>query len=381
MSRPVKKGLEYFPFDTDAFDDPKLIDLQLKYGPLGESVWMRLLCMVYREGYYFSFGDLDRLCIILTRSIGSRWTRDIRTVRQVVLYLAKINLVSSELMQRGVITSAGIQRRYLKACARRHSAKKVSGEYWLLDDAESASCAASEAGDANSSEAAKKSGSVSAWSNAPSEGVIVYNNPSYCSNNPSYCNNNALKEKKNKYIYLSSSYAGARDGAHAQNTERKKKAKRTRGAHAVRADIAVLRIFREAFPDTYEVIFPHEERLIHENVMKALKHGVPMSVYRAIPFHIRHSRFLRGETSENGYPAPLGWITREDIVKRVLNGEFRDAQRKRPSRPEDDDLATMIACHQSGVTQSYYDSDFYNDPKFLEDIKRMRTSQKGEPHT
>lgn len=130
MPRPRKKGLDYFPLDVDIFEDDKLFDVQNDYGPLGEIIYIRLLCLVYRNGYYYRFESLDKLAAIMIRSIGNRWAKDKKTVKEVILYLAKINLFSSELMQRNVITSRSIQERYLLAVERRQS--KIE-EYDLLE--------------------------------------------------------------------------------------------------------------------------------------------------------------------------------------------------------------------------------------------------------
>lgn len=130
MPRPRKKGLEYFPLDVDIFEDDKLFDVQNDYGPLGEIIYIRLLCLVYKHGYYYQFESIDKLTAMMIRSIGNRWAKDKKTVKEVILYLAKINLFSAELMQRNVITSRSIQERYQLAVERRQS--KIE-EYSLLE--------------------------------------------------------------------------------------------------------------------------------------------------------------------------------------------------------------------------------------------------------
>ncbi|MBP3380680.1 MAG: DUF4373 domain-containing protein [Ruminococcus sp.] len=126
----MKKGLTYFALDVDIFEDDKIFDLQNEYGPLGEVIYVRLLCFVYKNGYYYRFESLDKLAAMLMRSIGNRWAKDKKTVKEVILYLAKINLFSSELMLRNVITSRSIQERYLIAVGRRRS--KIA-EYCLIE--------------------------------------------------------------------------------------------------------------------------------------------------------------------------------------------------------------------------------------------------------
>lgn len=130
MARPMKRGLEYFSLDVDIFEDDKIFDLQNEYGPLGEVIYMRLLCLVYRNGYYYHFESLDKLAGLLIKSIGNRWARDRKAVKDVILYCAKCNLFSSELMQNNVITSRSIQSRYLKAKER--NLPKIE-EYNLLE--------------------------------------------------------------------------------------------------------------------------------------------------------------------------------------------------------------------------------------------------------
>lgn len=131
MARPLKEGLSYFPLDTDLFDDDKLFDITNEFGPLGEVIYLRILCLIYKNGYYYEFGNMDKLCAMLIKSIGNRWTRGKQSVEQVILRLAECNLLSSELVRSGVLTSVGVQRRYLKATERR----RINTEkYWLLND-------------------------------------------------------------------------------------------------------------------------------------------------------------------------------------------------------------------------------------------------------
>lgn len=118
MARPKKKGLDYFPLDVGIFEDERLFDVQEKYGPLGEVIYLRLLCLIYKNGYYYKFDSIDKLAAIVIRSIGNRWTRNKQAVKEVILYLTECNLFSSELMQRNVITARSIQQRYLKALER-----------------------------------------------------------------------------------------------------------------------------------------------------------------------------------------------------------------------------------------------------------------------
>lgn len=129
MARPKKKGLSYFPKDVDYYNDFKIIDLLNEYGPLGQTIYDAVLTLVYREGYYLAV-PLDRLVTQLIRLIGNRWIKDKNLVLQVILFCGEIDLFNDDLLRQGVITSAGIQKRYAEVTVRSKADKSL---YWLLD--------------------------------------------------------------------------------------------------------------------------------------------------------------------------------------------------------------------------------------------------------
>lgn len=189
MARPLKEGLSYFPLDTGLFDDDKLFDITNEFGPLGEVIYLRILCLIYKNGYYYEFGNMDKLCAMLIKSIGNRWTRGKQSVEQVILRLAECNLLSSELVRSGVLTSVGVQRRYLKATERR----RINTEkYWLLNDS-------------------KIEESGEAWESAPKNEVNATETGVIATETRvNVCNNDTKENKRkiNKTIY---SARGARE--------------------------------------------------------------------------------------------------------------------------------------------------------------------------
>lgn len=129
MARPKKRGLDYFPFDVDFFDDYKIMDLMNEYGPIGVSVYQIILSRVYKNGYYLDV-PLDKLVSQIIRIIGNRWVKDKNFVLQVIQYCADIGLFNDALLTQSVITSVGIQRRYSEVTVRN---KVDKSNYWLLD--------------------------------------------------------------------------------------------------------------------------------------------------------------------------------------------------------------------------------------------------------
>lgn len=119
MARPKKTGLSYFPLDADIFEDDKLFDVQNEYGPVGEIIYMRLLCLVYKNGYYYKFDSMEKLSAMLIKSIGNRWINDKNEIARIIEYLAECGLFSKELFKEKVLTSKGIQLRYFAATSKR----------------------------------------------------------------------------------------------------------------------------------------------------------------------------------------------------------------------------------------------------------------------
>ena len=131
MARPRKKGLDYFPLDVDIFDDEKLFDVQNEYGPLGEAVYLRLVCLVYKNGYYLKFDSIEKLAAMVIRSIGSRWVENKREIVEIIEYLVECGLFSNRLYEKNILTSKGIQTRFKLATERRRSGIR---EYSLIEE-------------------------------------------------------------------------------------------------------------------------------------------------------------------------------------------------------------------------------------------------------
>lgn len=132
MARPTRKGLSYYPRDIDHLEDDKVFMLADRYGPLGYMTYDVILSIVFRDGYYIET-DCERLTNRIIRAVGSRWIRNRRQVYDIIRYIADIGLINAALLERGVVTSAHIQRCYAEVVSRR---KFTPTEYWLLDGEE-----------------------------------------------------------------------------------------------------------------------------------------------------------------------------------------------------------------------------------------------------
>lgn len=133
MARPRKRGIEYFPFDVDFFSDKKIRILKSRFGADGITIYLYLLCEIYRNGYYIQL-DEDYEYIIAD-DLGMSNEK----VKQVLKFLLERSLLDSKLFQSDtIITSRGIQRRFQSAVKTRGLKSKieVDDKYWLLDEQE-----------------------------------------------------------------------------------------------------------------------------------------------------------------------------------------------------------------------------------------------------
>lgn len=133
MARPKKSGIDYFPFDVDFFTDKKIRILKSRFGADGITVYIYLLCEIYRNGYYIQLDEDYEYLIADELGMSNE------KVKQVLKFLLERSLLDSTLFQSDtIITSQGIQRRFQSAVKTRamKSEIQVDGQYWLLSEQE-----------------------------------------------------------------------------------------------------------------------------------------------------------------------------------------------------------------------------------------------------
>ena len=134
MSGTPKKGLDYAPWDTNIFEnDTKIDELIDAQGWTGFAVYFYLCQKAYAsDGYFYrwSYANAATTARRMGGGIGSE------NVKQVVSACLRIGLFEKRLFDvGGVLTSKGIQRRYMEAVCKRR-VKDVDPEIWLLDESE-----------------------------------------------------------------------------------------------------------------------------------------------------------------------------------------------------------------------------------------------------
>lgn len=129
MARPTKIGLEYFPMDVDIFEDEKTIPVSSEFGPKGECIIVRVLCAIYRNGYFAECSDAFKFKIAKQANLPNS------LVSEVITRLVKWGFFDKAVFDSfGVLTSTGIQKRWKEATRKRVSKNEL--DYWILESPE-----------------------------------------------------------------------------------------------------------------------------------------------------------------------------------------------------------------------------------------------------
>jgi len=125
MARPLQKGLNYFPLDTN-FDDTIEL-LEAKFGLEGFAIFIKLLQKIYSNNYYLDWNEEIKLLFVKKNSLN------INAVNNILNYCLEKNIFNNNLFLKfSILTSSGIQSRYFKAIERRKDIEIIN-EYILID--------------------------------------------------------------------------------------------------------------------------------------------------------------------------------------------------------------------------------------------------------
>ncbi len=135
MGRKKQEGNYFFPVDVDFFSDRKIKILKARYGTDGLTIYLYLLCEIYKTGYYLQIDEDTEFIISDDLKMSSN------KVKQVLNFLLERSLFDNTLFQSDkVLTSAGIQRRYQKMIKTRALKTPITVErFWLLSEEETES--------------------------------------------------------------------------------------------------------------------------------------------------------------------------------------------------------------------------------------------------
>lgn len=127
MARPKKKGLDYFPCDV-IFDDS--VDLlEAECGLEGLAILIKLWQKIYQRSYYTEW-DED-IALLFSKKINS----ELNTVNTIVNVCLRRNIFDKFMYeQHSILTSSGIQKRYLEICQKaKRSDYEINSEFNLVN--------------------------------------------------------------------------------------------------------------------------------------------------------------------------------------------------------------------------------------------------------
>ena len=126
--RDYKVGLDYFELNCHLDDEVKLV--QAEYGLKAFAVVVKLWQKIYGErGYYCEWND-DVLLLFMSENGMPCDSKNL--IREIVAACTRRNIFSERLFKEyGILTSSGVQRRYLNAVSRRERVELIK-EYLLI---------------------------------------------------------------------------------------------------------------------------------------------------------------------------------------------------------------------------------------------------------
>lgn len=131
MARPIKDGVDYWPFDVRFFTDKKIKLIKAEFGIKGVMITLMILNSVYGENGYFKTWDKDD-CFLTSEGVGDGCSPQL--VGEVLRGCFRRSLFNEGTFKAfGILTSAGIQRRYLNMISKNRPVVKIYQEYWLLN--------------------------------------------------------------------------------------------------------------------------------------------------------------------------------------------------------------------------------------------------------
>lgn len=128
MARPTKAGLDYFELDCHMEEKVRLI--QAEFGLKGFAVIVKLYQRIYGGfGYYCEWNE-DILLLFMSENGLPSDSKNL--INEIVAACIRRNIFSEDLFKKfGILTSEGVQKRYLNATSRREKVEMIK-EYLLL---------------------------------------------------------------------------------------------------------------------------------------------------------------------------------------------------------------------------------------------------------
>lgn len=128
MARPTKPGLDYFPLNVNFSEDEKIEIIEAEFKETGFYVILKIFMRIYgMNGYYMMFTSREQ------KLFSKRINVDINSVIAIINSAINEKLFDKTMYEKyGILTSKGIQSRYLEAVERRTKVELIK-EFLLIN--------------------------------------------------------------------------------------------------------------------------------------------------------------------------------------------------------------------------------------------------------
>lgn len=126
MARPRKEGLDYFPLDTNFFDQMPVRKIKKGCGPASISVLIFLQCRIYANGYFIQWDDDTTFLTAETCGVTEGAVKEIINKALAVGYFDKDQYTANQ-----ILTSREIQEVFLEASKKRTAKNKIRPEHLI----------------------------------------------------------------------------------------------------------------------------------------------------------------------------------------------------------------------------------------------------------
>ncbi len=123
-------GINYFPVGVNFMEENAMEVIEAKYGIKGSAIVLKLLCKIYKEGYFIRWDEEQ--CLIFANKAG-REVQAAEVQRIIEILFIKGILDRNSYLANGILTSANIQKIWMEATKRRKRDLKAL-PYLLVND-------------------------------------------------------------------------------------------------------------------------------------------------------------------------------------------------------------------------------------------------------
>ena len=126
----IYDGINYFPVGVNFMEENAMEVIEAKYGIKGPAIVLKLLCKIYKEGYFIRWDEEQ--CLIFANKAGREvQAAEVQGIIE-ILFIKGI-LDRNSYLANGILTSANIQKIWMEATKRRKRDLKAL-PYLLVND-------------------------------------------------------------------------------------------------------------------------------------------------------------------------------------------------------------------------------------------------------